>query len=86
MSKFAVMFFNTEIELGMSNVPGRWVNTGTFYTENGAEALSVYANTPCPASQLIQAGDDEELRDKVREMLMNYKDEDWLNRNLYPRL
>ena len=86
MSKYAVMLFHTELELGLSNTPGRWVNTHTYYFDDGAEALYWYANTPNPASQLITAEDDEELKAKCGEMILNYQDESWLNTNLYPYL
>lgn len=86
MSKYAVMFFSTELELGLSNAPGRWINTGIYYTDDGVKALSKYANTPNPASQLIVADDEYELKSKIGEMILNYQDEDWLNENLYPYL
>ena len=86
MSKYAIMFFSTEIELGMSNTPGKWVNYRTFYTDDGSLALYTYANTPNPASQLIVADDEYELKSKIGEMILNYQDDDWLNQNLYPYL
>jgi hypothetical protein len=86
MSKYAVMFFETELTLGMSTTPGKWHNTKTVYTDNGYEALNIYANTPCPASQLLKANTEEELEMQINEMKNNFKDEDWLNENLYPFL
>ena len=82
--KFAVMLFETEMNLGNSNCPNKWVNTHNYYFENGTEALNCYAETPCPASQLIEAKDDFELKCKMGEMMMNFRDEQWLNENLYP--
>lgn len=81
---WALMLFNTEMELGISNTPGRWVNTGNAFYTNGVSALNAYANTPNPASQLIDASTIEELENKMEEMLQNFKDDKWLENNLYP--
>jgi len=56
-----------------------------FYTD-GAIALQDYANTPCPASQLIDADSIEELHNKVLDMINNMNDEEWKEINLYPYL
>ena len=84
MSKYALMLFETELKLGVSTTPNKWVNTANYVFEDGLEALNTYANTPCPASQLIEAEDDYELKCKMGEMILNYQDEEWLNENLYP--
>jgi len=86
MSKYALMLFETELKLGISSTPNKWVNTANYLFENGLEALNAYANTPCPASQLIEAEDDYELKCKMGEMMLNYQNEKWLNENLYPFL
>lgn len=86
MSKYALMLFETELKLGISSTPNKWVNTANYIFENGLEALNAYANTPCPASQLIEAEDDYELKCKMGEMMLNYQNEEWLNENLYPFL
>jgi len=82
---FAVMFFNTEFELGISANPYAWINTGNIVTLNGFEALEIYANTPNPASQILDAESIEELTDKMLEMNKNFKDEKWLEK-LYETL
>ena len=83
---FAIMLFMTEMELGLSTVPNKWVNVKNMYFTNGAAALDYYANTRCPASQLIDAVSKDDLESQMIEMLHNYRDEDWLNENLYPYL
>lgn len=83
---WALMLFNTELELGISNAPGKWVNTGNAFFTNGLSALNAYSNTPNPASQLIDARTIEELENKMEEMLANFKDEKWLENYLYPCL
>lgn len=83
---YALMLFYTELELGISQIPNKWLNYGNRYYENGAQALEAYANTPCPASQLIDARDKDELLIKMNDMLNHFKDNKWLEENLYPYL
>lgn len=85
-TKFAVMLFYTQLELGISNKPNQWVNTSNVVFDDPLLALEYYANTKCPASQIIKAKDDYELQCKIGEMILNYMDEKWLNKNLYPYL
>ena len=80
------MLFYTEMELGISQKPNVWINYGNQYYENGVEALEAYANTPCPASQLIDAENKEELLVKMNDMLHNFQDKKWLEECLYPSL
>ena len=81
---WALMLFNTELELGISNEPGKWVNTNNIFFNNGMSALNAYANTPNPASQLVDAKNVEELQIKMEETIQNFKDNKWLEENLYP--
>ena len=50
------------------------------------QALEAYANTPNPASQLIDAKTKEGLKLSALETIQDMKDEKWLNENLYPYL
>ena len=81
---WALMLFNTELELGISNKPNKWVNTGNRYFSDGQQALDAYANIPNPASQLVDGETPEELLKEMEDMLHNYEDEKWLEENLYP--
>lgn len=83
---YAIMFFETELELGISNTPNKWLNTGLLVFDNGVQALEAYANTPSPASQLIDAPTIEELNTACIDMLHNYQNKQWLENNLYPYL
>ena len=83
---WALMLFNTELELGISNKPNKWVNTKNFYFNRGIDALEAYSNTPNPASQLIDATSQEELVKNMEEMLQHFNDKKWLEENLYPCL
>ena len=83
---YALMLFYTELELGISQKPNVWLNFGNQYYESGSQALEAYANTPCPASQLIDAQDKDELLVKMNDMLHNFNNPKWLEENLYPTL
>lgn len=83
---WAVMFFNTEIELGISNQPNKWINTGNSFFTNGLSALDTYANTKNPASQIVDGETKEELANNMEEMNNNFNNINWLNENLYPYL
>ncbi len=83
---WALMLFNTELELGISNTPNKWVNTHNIFFKNGLSALNAYSNIPNPASQLIDAKTPEELINKMEDMVQNFKDPKWLEEELYPTL
>lgn len=80
----ALMLFFTEVELGYSNTPNKWVNTSNSVYFNGIDALNAYANTRCPASQLVEGDTPEELADNMIQMVHNFNNEAWLETELYP--
>lgn len=83
---FCVMLFTELYDVtGDTNDIGKWVNIKNVYFHNGALALDFYANTDLPASQLIDAESIEELAEKRNQMLLNFKDEKFLN-ELYETL
>ncbi len=49
-------------------------------TTNSLVALSLYAETPCPASQLIEADSEIELEVKIEEMKQNFKNPEWVSK------
>lgn len=84
---YVVMLFETELNFGVKNPqPFKWINIANRFFVDGAEALDYYANTPNPASQIIDATSKENLAEKMAEMLRNYDDEHWLETELYPYL
>ena len=83
---WALMLFCTEMELGISNKPNKWVNVRNLFFTNGTEALNAYAEIPNPPSQLIDGESPEELAQEMEDMLHNFDDEKWLEENLYPYL
>lgn len=42
-------------------------------------AMNLYAETPCPASQLVEANSWEELDNKIEEMKKNFNNPEWIN-------
>ena len=89
----AVMFFyhlGTDLgipkEVWQQENPTGWQHRGTRYFDNAIDALNCYANTRCPASQHISAATEEELKVKEQEMINNFKNQKWLEENLYPYL
>lgn len=62
----------------------KWIFRGMRIFNNCASALDSYSNTPCPASQFIEAKTQKEFNDKVEKMKQNFKNETWLQENLYP--
>ena len=83
---FCVMLFYEQWDITNHNANGiEWINTHNEYFRNGVLALDYYANTPCPASQLIDAETIEELAAARNQMLLNFKDEQFL-KELYEQL
>ena len=83
---WSLMLFETDVRLGISNKPNKWVNVKNMFFDNGIDALNTYANTPCPASQLVDSTTLEGLEAEMNQMVANYGDEKWLEENLYPYL
>lgn len=84
--RYALMLFETEVNLGISNTPNKWVNYANRFFTNGLQALEAYSNIPCPASQLVDGRTPEELEKAMTEMLVHFSDDKWLEENLYPCL
>lgn len=83
---YALMIFETALDMGVSTVPNTWLNVKNLYFDNGTDALDAYANYPNPASQLIDAPSIDELAKLMFDTLKNMNDVSWLNENLYPYL
>ena len=84
--KYAVMLFDTEVNLGVSIQPNKWVNVENKYFDNGADALHYYTHSDSQFSEIIDAEDMYELQCKMGEMLINYMDDAWLNEHVYTRI
>jgi hypothetical protein len=81
--KYAVMLFETQIEHSGKGKPDEWVNYKNIYFDNGMKALNYYANTSCQYPQIIDAEDETELQSKMGQMILNYMDKEWVNKNIY---
>lgn len=47
-------------------------------TQSTALALTLYAETRCPASQLVEANSERELEEKINEMIENFRNPDFI--------
>lgn len=81
-----VMLFYRPSELGIPMETDDYINTRNLCFDNVTAALNYYSNTPCPASQLISASSEEELMALKNEMIRNFRDEAWLEENIFPFL
>lgn len=89
MNKFyAVAFFYSAQEIGIdadvTTEPFIYRNTAVF--NNKTDQLNCYANTMCPASQLLEANTEKELKEKIRKLRDNFRNNEWLEKNIYPYL
>lgn len=79
---YAIMTFNTEFELGLSNKPYEWVNSSNKITLNGAEALILYRNSLSPMTKLVDGESFEELNNNMVKMVNNFKNPKYVTREL----
>ena len=78
---FCVMLFYNEADItgNYNDNVYNWINTKNVYFRNGTQALAFYADTPCPASQIIDAESYESLMEQRNKMLLNFKDKKFLD-------
>jgi len=76
---YAVMEFNTELELGISCKPYEWVNSHSFVTLNGVKALHKYTSSTNPMVEIIDASSFDELNKKMIKMANNFKNPEYVN-------
>ena len=69
-------------EEGQKEYPREVARVRRYKTER--DQLDCYANTPCPASQLVEAETEEEFNKKIEELKDNFENEEWLKINIYP--
>ena len=58
---------------------GDYVLTSVCKTTDYNLAMNLYAETPCPASQLVEADSWEELDEKIEEVKKNFNNPEWVN-------
>lgn len=89
MSKFyAVAFFYSAQEIGIDTdtITEPFIYHNTVVFNNKTDQLNCYANTICPASQLLEANTEKELKEKIQKLRDNFRNNEWLEKNLYPYL
>lgn len=59
---------------------GDYILGNVIKTTDATQALCLYANTRCPASQLIEAESEEELELKIKEMKENFKNKERIDK------
>lgn len=76
-------------------VIGEYDNSKPYYSRELARVciykdkfsqVEAYANTMCPASQLVEADSQEEFDKKIEELKNNFENEDWVKENIEPYL
>lgn len=82
---YSVMEFKTEFEVGLSSKPYEWVNSYSFITLDGAEALHKYIFNTNPMTEIIDAESFEELNEKMINMTNNYKNKNYINNKVETR-
>ena len=85
-NKHALLFFDTELNLGKSFNPNKWVNYLTKYYEDGKQALRELLDCNSITTQLISADTDEELEKERKKMIRKFKSEKWLDKLLSQRI
>lgn len=59
---------------------GDYILGNIVRTTDSLTALTLYSETPCPASQLIEAYSEEELEAMIEEMIQNFKNPKWVSK------
>lgn len=81
-NKHAVMYFDTEINLGISTQPNKWVNYKTNYYDNGFEALKEFLASDSITTHLISGDNDAQLQEECNKTIRRFCSEEWVNKLL----
>lgn len=74
------MLFFSESEIGISEDRNKFVCVKIIRFDNGLNAIEAYANTRCPASQLVEAPTMKELLEEEKKMFRNFNNPTWVDR------
>ena len=83
---YAVAMFYSAQEIGIEPSEEPFIYHRTVVFKNRTEQIQYYANTMCPASQMLEADTEEELKEKIQQLRNNFKGNAWLEKNIYPYL
>lgn len=81
MKYYAILFFWHWTELyGEKPQDSEYILGNIFRTKNRTVALDVYAETPCPASQLVSSDTPLGLEEEISKMKENFKNPEWVKK------
>ena len=83
---YAVMYFDTELNLNISSQPNVWLNYKNQFFDNGLDAFIAYANDLDASTQLVESDNIDQLPILMQDMLNNMNDPSWQNEYLFPYL
>lgn len=83
---YAVMYFDTELNLNISSQPNVWLNYKNQFFDNGLDAFVAYANDLDASTQLVESDNIDRLPTLMRDMCNNMNDPSWQNEYLFPYL
>lgn len=83
---YAVMYFDTELNLNISSQPNVWLNYKNQFFDNGLDAFITYANDLDASTQLVESDNIDQLPTLMRDMCNNMNDPSWQNEYLFPYL
>ena len=83
---YAVMHFDTELNLNISSQPNVWLNYKNQFFDNGLDAFIAYANDLDTSTQLVESDNIDQLPILMQDMLNNMNDPSWQNEYLFPYL
>ena len=83
---YAIMFFDTEINLNISSHPTKWANYKNQFFDNGLDAFIAYANDLDASTQLVESDNIDQLPTLMRDTCNNMNNPSWQNEYLFPYL
>ena len=83
---YAVMYFDTELNLNISSQPNVWLNYKNQFFDNGLDAFITYANDLDASTQLVESDNIDQLPTLMRDMCNNMNNPSWQNEYLFPYL
>lgn len=83
---YAVMYFDTELNLNISSQPNVWLNYKNQFFDNGLDAFIAYANDLDASTQLVESDNIDNLPNLMLEMANNMNNPTWQNEYLFPYL
>lgn len=83
--KFAILYYNTEIELGLGTHPDTWVNYKTQTFDNGTIALHTYLTDAKDTSDilyLVRGESEEDFQKELETTRNNFQNKKWRDKLL----